>query len=199
MELEKFLLMALGKGIQFTTNINGMQRSTYRKLAKLTESLDFGCEFDKFGRCRNYKGAPTDKPVMCCCNGCFNSMGYLQTLPTGGWTSRSEDRLKILKVYARRFSEKTIKDHNVYKMKIGFWRPGKGCVLPRIHRSPTCLTYTCGRDRISKGANLLLKLINGHVKYPIEIGNKGCKYDEFAVVGALKKWHKELNDKNNDK
>jgi hypothetical protein len=198
MKLEKFALFALEKGVKFTDTIHGTCRSTYHELAKLTESLDFGCKFDKFGRCRNYKTAKTDEPVMCCCNNCFNSLGYLHTLPTGGWSADSEDRLRPLKVYARHFSEKTVKTNN-FTRKVGFWRPGKGCVLPRIYRSPTCLTYTCGFDKLTKGRWLLFKLINGHVKYPIEIGNKGLKYDEFAVVDALKKWHKELDDKNNSK
>jgi hypothetical protein len=197
-KLEKFVLLALEKAVKFDYDMNGIRYSTYHKLAKLTESLDFGCGFDKFGRCRNYKDASPDKPVMCCCNGCFNSLGYLKTLPTGGWSRNSDDRLANLKLFARHFSEKAI-TLDGYTRKIGFWRPGKGCILPRIHRSPTCLTYTCGHDQMGKGAKLLLKLINGHVKYPVKVGDKGCKYDEFAVVDALKKWHKELDDKNNSK
>jgi hypothetical protein len=200
MQLEKFVMRELNKGAYFGSKMRGMSFKTYRGLAELTKFVDFKCEFDKLGRCKNYKSDPPEKGVtMCCCNACFYETGYLHSFPTGGWRARSEDRLKELKTYARHFSEKISYTHGVEK-KMGFWRPGKGCSLPRSYRSPICLTYKCDSDD-KPWEKVLFRLIQGHVEFPVAINDKGHKYNENNIVAAMVRWHKELeeNDKDNSK
>lgn len=90
-------------------------------LKELTGDLDFGCNFNKEGLCRSYADFKTKKRNMCCCGSCQGATGHLSTI-----------RQSRIPQYARLFSKKT-----------GFWREGKGCILPRALRSATCVTYTC--------------------------------------------------------
>lgn len=199
MELNKFIRRGLNRGATFSHKVRGMDFKTCRELAELTKFAEFGCEFDKAGRCKNYKSVPPGELVMCCCNSCFYETGYLRTFPTGGWCNGSRDKLKDLKTYARHFSEKTIIVHG-NKRQMGFWRPGKGCVLPRAHRSATCLTYTCGQsDKLSDWEKQLFRLINGYIEFPIALNNKMVKYNEGGVVAGMIKWREELNDKHKNK
>jgi len=46
-----------------------------------------------------------------------------------------------------------------FEPKIGFWRPGKGCILPRENRSITCLTHSC-EDTVTKDNKLIQLLID---------------------------------------
>jgi hypothetical protein len=89
-------------------------------LKKLSASLDFGCRFDKNGKC-NSNPEWVDNHPACCCRDCFRSAGYLDTV-------LEEDIVK----YSRKFSIKT-----------GFWRKGKGCILPRKMRSAVCVAFSC--------------------------------------------------------
>lgn len=115
-------------------------------LRELTERIDFGCNFGliKTHLCHKYEkpNNPKDK-AMCCCINCADSFGYLKIIP-----------INQLKYYVRNFNEKT-----------GFWREGKGCILPRNRRSNTCVTFACYElfDRNSKNYKERLNLRGLHV------------------------------------
>lgn len=87
-----------------------------------------------------------------CCGGCS---GYFRNIST----DEEADYLKKLK----------IKYKFNYKKRYGFWRPGKGCVLPRIQRSEVCLKYTCNglNDALRKSG--LLETYSGEYKKLIRI------------------------------
>lgn len=98
-----------------------------KKYKELTKYVDYNCRF-KDGACFAYHDdhkSNENKPSMCCCGGCYSTVGWLDTINTS-------DLPKI----ARHFSYRT-----------GFWRKGKGCILPRKYRSVTCVTYNCNEYR----------------------------------------------------
>ena len=125
---------------------NGMNWSTYERLAALTKYIDYGCKFTVLG-CKRYRfkskkekdeatarwktdynGKPHPNS-MCCCGGCRYSVGYMNVFNVDS----------IAKI-ARYYNDKT-----------GFWREGKGCVLPRKYRSYTCLNHSCaGKSAVAK-------------------------------------------------
>lgn len=195
MKLNKFIMEALKKGIVFDGMTHGMSFYHHKKLADLTKHVKFHCNFNSKGRCANYrnnKGA-----TMCCCIGCFTSMGYLNSLPAGGYRSYMSDGLEDLKFYARRFSEKTIVVDD-FKRKMGFWRPGKGCILPRSYRSRTCLGYDCARSgERSVWEKKLFRLLDRKPKFPVKI--RGLEYKSHDLAEGMLNWYKELNDQHNSK
>ena len=202
MKVEKFVMKALKKGIKFDNNAHGIDFHQYGKLAALTKYVKYHCEFDSTGRCLNYRSnryidTDLNKPTMCCCRGCFNSMGYLYSLPVGGYGSIIGKELADLELYARHFSENTVPLDNS-KMKIGFWRAGKGCILPRSHRSPTCLGYDCRRKLTSAWEKKLFRLLdNSTTKFPIKIRGKKCM--PYNIADGMLNWYKEIHDKDNGK
>lgn len=123
-----------------TLMMRGLQWWDYRRLAKMTELLDYGCEFTELG-CHNHRMSKWEKEkalerldksedgkyfssrLMCCCQGCRGTVGWNRNLPN------DYHRLKRI---ASCFNEET-----------GFWRVNKGCVLPREYRSTTCLRHSC--------------------------------------------------------
>lgn len=96
----------------------------YERRAAFTKNLEYDCQFKPNGACRSYPD-PKTRNGMACCGGCMYSLGYLESIPPG--TAR---------YYAKLFLKKT-----------GFWRPGKGCVLPRKRRSAVCLNYRCASPK----------------------------------------------------
>lgn len=115
----------------------GWARDIYKKYARLTELIDYKCDFDESGICverRRHKGTNE----MCCCSGCATTVGWNPVLPKAK---------KDLKILAKFYSRKT-----------GYWRSGKGCMLPRDLRSSTCLTHKCGHKLNECEENLLLAL-----------------------------------------
>ena len=90
-----------------------------KALKTLTSLIDFGCNFDDTGLCRLYRN--TEYNPRCCCNNCHGATGHFTNI-------QLTDTPKI----ARHFKE-----------KVGFWRKGRGCILPRELRSDTCITYIC--------------------------------------------------------
>jgi len=132
------------------TDRNGMNWSTYERLAALTKYIDYGCKFTVLG-CKQYRykskeekdettarwkkdhdGRPHPN-LMCCCGGCRYSVGYINVFNVDS----------IAKI-ARYYNDKS-----------GFWREGKGCVLPRKYRSHTCLNHSCSGKSLT--ARLLLR------------------------------------------
>ena len=112
----------------FETSNGTLIRDLYAMLkvsAKTTEFIDFYCDFDASGKCNARRADNSDsRGDMCCCVGCHEAIGYLRTGPP----VLKEDRA----VYEELFKE-----------KVGFWRKGSGCSLPRELRSPTCVYYMC--------------------------------------------------------
>lgn len=108
----------------------------YKKYARLTALIDYKCRFDGSDLCKRYKTKRirkyTDDTNMCCCYGCARAFGHRSIFP-----KENED----LRILARHYNKKT-----------GYWRKGKGCVLPRELRSVTCLTHKCtsGMRKIEK-------------------------------------------------
>jgi len=160
--LEEFKAHIEHAGGRYKDRNNSNLKWEYQfQLAEFTKYMEFNCEFDAKGRCWNsvsYK-PPTTKDInyfkylyskkpkefkrqyrwwsarnrlntriMCCCSSCHRTVGWAYYFP-------KDD--KILRRMARYFNDLT-----------GFWRPEKGCVLPRKYRSPTCVTYACRRSEV---------------------------------------------------
>jgi len=88
-----------------------------QKLKAFMQHINFNCDIIKpEGGCKQDKYGK-----HCCCTGCYSSRGYFKIM-------LSEDTT----YYARHF-QKTI----------GFWREGKGCILPHKRRSIICLVTHC--------------------------------------------------------
>lgn len=142
----------------------------YTRYAELTSMVDFQCGFSESGVCKKYRlsGKPnkaqTERASVCCCSGCRGSIGHMRCLP---------NHLGVLRKIAELFDEKT-----------GFWRSGKGCVLPRKHRSLTCLFYRCDT-----------KLGRGHPLYHLErMMNTWWKRDQYGNLGPPKMLEKCYED-----
>jgi hypothetical protein len=112
----------------FETSNGRLIRDLYGMLrvsAKMTEFIDFSCDFDASGECHARRvDHSSSRGDMCCCIGCHGSIGYLRNGPP------------VLKEDRATYEE-------LFKEKVGFWRKGSGCSLPRELRSPTCIYYMC--------------------------------------------------------
>lgn len=96
--------------------------TTKEKLAKI--KIKIACDFDKDGYCvakKNDECSIGGNGGLCCCAECGPNCGYLR---------------KILSVDVTRYSR-------LFNRHKGFFRPKKGCILPRRLRSTTCLGYVC--------------------------------------------------------
>jgi hypothetical protein len=111
-------------------------------LAEATDTIDYGCDFNKSGLCKR-KRRDRKSSKMCCCAGCYYTMGYLDEIPIN-----LADISKIAKHF-------TIED------KQGFWRKDSGCILPRKYRSNVCLTYNC--YSLSPEDRFLIRLLDKKV------------------------------------
>ncbi len=91
-------------------------------LKNVTGYIDMGCDFED-GLCVKERANKAPHKESCCCYSCAGAQGYLngQVL--------TDEQFKIC-------SES-------YDSVTGFWRPSVGCILPRKHRSPTCVFYAC--------------------------------------------------------
>ena len=99
--------------------------AAYRAILSATDLIDFGCRFNDKGVChdRSKYVSPLKTTEMCCCVSCAHNRGYLLRAPIVE---------RDLSTYRHRW----------HKLN-GFWQKGKGCVLPREHRSITCIFYNC--------------------------------------------------------
>jgi len=104
---------------------------------KITELIDFKCDFDESGLCSERRTDDSSNNKMCCCIGCYDSIGYLgRGLPL---------LVENLPIYRKSF-----------RKNIGFWRPETGCSLPRELRSPVCAFYKCWKlNEDDKDMNIL--------------------------------------------
>jgi hypothetical protein len=122
-----------------------------------TEFIDFECHFTKKG-CKEHHYSTN--PMMCCCSGCRYSVGYFthrRYLNNGKWWGDESGRGGLVLA-----SPKTVNTYNrLFDVQRGFWRPGKGCILPRELRSTTCVFYNCLRaEKQAKKAKMLNELEN---------------------------------------
>jgi hypothetical protein len=92
------------------------------RIAAATATFDYDCRFNAEGGCKSYP-KPVKNPRLCC-QGCYDSVGYLSTIPAAAVAPLAA----------------------LFDNKLGFWRPGVGCTMPRKWRSVTCLRYQCGYD-----------------------------------------------------
>ena len=123
---------------------------TYKKLANLTSKINYGCNFVD-GKCKE------DRTEMCCCSSCYSSSGHFQERFLTG--DANEEAIEKELLYY-------VKKHKEY---VGFWRKGKGCVLPRERRSSTCLTYNCNFDNFSIKEKLLTRVLSHSRDFPYYI------------------------------
>lgn len=119
MDQEKFLNLFFSNynRIIFGETYANFDIEQHKNLKSLTSLINYDCQFDEKGLCKQNKGT---KNIMCCCGGCRSSIGFLREL-----------FYKDIPLYAELFDEDT-----------GFWRKD-GCALPRDLRSPLCLRYNC--------------------------------------------------------
>ena len=92
----------------------------FRKLKGFIQFVDFDCQISKKGGCKEHP-----ETLKCCCFSCSDNAGFFRVVLDTDITS-----------YARKFSRTT-----------GFWKEGKGCILPHNMRSTTCLTHHCNYER----------------------------------------------------
>jgi len=106
------------------------------EVAVLSSLMDFPCDFDEQSTFPDGKCAAKRHSPKCCCINCSFSVGH--------FGNKWPNDLYTLKRYAKRFTAKN-----------GFWRPDKGCILPRHMRSLTCAFYLCYeiRDEFNKRNN----------------------------------------------
>lgn len=104
-------------------------------LKNISKYIDFECDFGK-GTNKNlckrdvkWTASYTNGQIkrlqaagICCCIGCADTRGHLRSFIL-------ESHLDIY--------------NKLYKKVIGFWRPRRGCSLPRELRSSTCLYFNC--------------------------------------------------------
>lgn len=157
MQTEEFLRRFLSFGGREISEIRaGWPFRLWMLLAKRTEFMDFGCNFEH-GTCRQHKTKVAGEDNPCCCNGCNSAMGHFKSIPQShirelARNFKSEE-VTVKGRYSNGLGVMELKDK---KFRPGFWRPGKGCVLPREYRSVTCVTYHCGGSLVNNPQDILL-------------------------------------------
>lgn len=143
-------------------------------LHEYTENFDYDCRF-KDGICKNelWVSNTSNPNPMCCCKDCYSNMGYLSH-------HNPIMVVRYLKLFARLFKE-----------DVGFWRSGKGCVLPRKVRSPICLAYRC----LGKNGSLNITAIQ---EVEMRFTN-ALKLRKYSEAGDLKAIHSRLLNENKNK
>jgi len=147
MKTFKFIERLLGHNIIISNHSErGWDWFSYYEYAKLTSLIDFECNFDGNGVCKqrrphvrkNSKNVSVDN--SCCCGDCSFSIGFLKAVP---------NCMAIIKEIAGLFSGRT-----------GFWRKDIGCILPRQYRSVVCLTHECRKlDNCVIPSEALLRML----------------------------------------
>lgn len=159
MQTDKFIKLCLSRGKEFLRrkrayDTNSLSWENYFRLANLTKLVDYDCRFTALG-CKREKVKRKEKQavlekfetkgetphmLMCCCGGCWHSMGYVSYFPNDP---------RYLKRIAKYYNE-----------KLGFWRVDKGCILPRKYRSPTCLRHSCGPITPGESGGRLMRYLS---------------------------------------
>jgi len=115
---------------------DGCFLSDFRSLKGLIQYIDFNCQINETGGCKNNPDI-----LRYCCNDCLSNAGYFKIMLN-----------RDIGFYSKIFSAKT-----------GFWRKGKGCVIPHRMRSTTCLTHHCNHSThkdFSDGMLLIREQLN---------------------------------------
>lgn len=121
----------------------------YTRRALLTATVDFGCAHNGTTCAMTRKNPSYEskrKPGTACCYNCQNSYGNLRVIRPG--TSG---------YYARLFD-----------WELGFWRPGRGCILPRPMRSDGCLGWQCYEQFSKVRTELIMSIGEIRLKQPNE-------------------------------
>ena len=120
MKKELFATHVTNKGIKILSkndpNFNIHTLNDFRNLKGFIQYLDFDCQINPKGGCKE-----TPESLRCCCNNCYHDAAFFHIMMDTD-----------INKYSKQFSIRT-----------GFWRKGKGCVLPHRMRSITCLTHHC--------------------------------------------------------
>ena len=106
---------------------NELMLMEFKSTKDFMKHIDFNCQINKTGGCKEFP-----QSVKCCCHSCYANAGFFRIMVD----------LDLTK-YSRVFSVKT-----------GFWREGKGCILPHKLRSTTCLTAHCNYGKYDRGLNI---------------------------------------------
>ncbi len=109
----------------------------FQEVKTFFESVDFNCQIDDNGSCKDKQGSNS-----CCCHNCYQNAGFFRRVVD----------LDITK-YAKVFSVKT-----------GFWREGKGCILPHKFRSTTCLTTHCNYEKHERGFSIAMVMLRNKIR-----------------------------------
>jgi hypothetical protein len=125
MKKELFTTHVKSNGVKILSkndiNFNIHILSSFHNLKGFIKNIDFDCQINPKGGCR-----VTPNSIRCCCSNCYHNAGFFRVMI-------DTDIIK----YSKQFSIRT-----------GFWRKGKGCILPHKMRSVTCLTHHCNHDHI---------------------------------------------------
>jgi hypothetical protein len=176
MELGDFLVHCVEKSVQIHYTIGDWGWYDYQKLAELTEHINYHCNFKPNGSCRGYNMINNG---ICCCYFCFSSIGHHKELPCN---------YNQLMAYCKLF-EPEKKGKNGKLEALGFWRAGKGCILPRKMRSSICLSYNCrSAEEITPWSRKLLSLLNCK-KRNMTVYGKRCQH-EWQAKEQMEKWLK---------
>jgi hypothetical protein len=160
MERDQFVKCVLGRNVSIMQHRNkyNCPWDVREEYAALTQFISFECDF-KGDLCAKYRhDSCTVKDIeyyrkalktckdpgerillesritrrqMCCCSICRTSVGHFNHI-----------NMSDIDMLASRFDP-----------DIGFWRKGKGCVLPRAKRSTVCLGFMCS-DVYGDGPNV---------------------------------------------
>lgn len=116
MGVKEFIYYLLNHGRQL---VKHYPHSQFRpRIAILSSLFDFPCNL------KDSKCAASKPGRRCCCMNCGGCIGHFED----HWPCDTNK----LAYYAGKFTRAN-----------GFWRPGKGCILPRHRRSLTCAFYIC--------------------------------------------------------
>jgi len=105
---------------------DAVSRTLLADIKQATGAIRLDCDFQNNG-CRAARSVGGldlgTKNIPCCCGHCHREWGYLRAI------NMDELHFPYLADY--------------WSVKTGFWRKGKGCILPRRLRSSTCVFYAC--------------------------------------------------------
>jgi hypothetical protein len=113
--------------------------AAFEARGEATSTVDYGCQF-KNGLCKRMSNAKSPTATMYCCSDCGYTVGFLTRIP----------RAALREIVG------------LFSPKLGFWRSGVGCVLPRKWRSTTCLAYACNIQ--PEEQEKLYQILNGKVE-----------------------------------
>lgn len=179
MELGDFLVHCSKRFVRIHDTIRGWRWYDYQKLAELTEHVNYHCNFKPNGTCRGSSNRDGNGAGLCCCSGCFSLMGHHKELPCD-----YNELMSYCELFA---AEKKGKSGKLEAL--GFWRAGKGCILPRKMRSPICLSHSCRTNRETTLWSRRLTGLLNRKEGNMTVYGKRCQY-EWQAKEQMEKWLK---------